>query len=640
MTRRARATPSTTTSWYLPYYLLLVSLFIFGEVPPPVHVEPPAGGSISSGGFGSGRRTRSGLSSVVGFMRGAAGQEQRRPVVAPNRASTMFLAPRPLPRRSRPATPPALLMPRPKPRPRGESRPPALYFQVLRPRYQVARDPPEEEFTFGAPQQEFAKRKKRTAADAVLADGTSGVKQNQNRVQVRKLVCRWFVEQSRKKAAKGRMTRATTTTTTTRRERAREDVRSSSPTKLLSEPELSDGRAAMASRYNSWQLLRLPLCREAMEELSRGGRNVVVGGPRGQGPGSGRGSGGFGGEKSTVAAWRLDAEDTLPPCDGPDRVSALVAVSRDSFDSSSDVAGVLIAHLPAPPRGAAAAGREKATTTPTSNASSSSSIQHHDDFTTVHVVSHDLENELRSSPFPQAYPVVSETINNNTTTTKTKISKKSSSDDAKMTTTTTETTSASDSPPRVSIDDGFYSSYRQYCALQQRAWEIGESSPTFAAYKTIGESFAGRDIFALSVYSGGALTPPKKRVLVLGGQHAREWISPAAVTHAAENLAAAAAALEALRRVEVVFVPIVNPDGYERTYISTPNAPAERFWRKNTRTLEEDDGGSSSSSSCVGVDLNRNWGTAFGDPAGSSSDPCDGSYRGPSAFSELETDAV
>ena len=54
-----------------------------------------------------------------------------------------------------------------------------------------------------------------------------------------------------------------------------------------------------------------------------------------------------------------------------------------------------------------------------------------------------------------------------------------------------------------------------------------------------------------------------------------------AVTHAAEALIAALAAgaedasplsqkaLNALRRVEVVFVPVVNPDGYERTYVST-----------------------------------------------------------------------
>ena len=37
----------------------------------------------------------------------------------------------------------------------------------------------------------------------------------------------------------------------------------------------------------------------------------------------------------------------------------------------------------------------------------------------------------------------------------------------------------------------------------------------------------------------------------------------------------------------------------------TADTPADRFWRKNTRPLLDD-------GSCVGVDLNRNWGVAFG----------------------------
>ena len=37
----------------------------------------------------------------------------------------------------------------------------------------------------------------------------------------------------------------------------------------------------------------------------------------------------------------------------------------------------------------------------------------------------------------------------------------------------------------------------------------------------------------------------------------------------------------------------------------TADKPADRFWRKNTRPLLDD-------GSCVGVDLNRNWGVAFG----------------------------
>ena len=42
-----------------------------------------------------------------------------------------------------------------------------------------------------------------------------------------------------------------------------------------------------------------------------------------------------------------------------------------------------------------------------------------------------------------------------------------------------------------------------------------------------------------------------------------------------------------------------------------------------------------------GVDLQRNYGFQFGvDDIGSSSDPCSDNYRGPSAFSEPETQAI
>jgi hypothetical protein len=126
---------------------------------------------------------------------------------------------------------------------------------------------------------------------------------------------------------------------------------------------------------------------------------------------------------------------------------------------------------------------------------------------------------------------------------------------------------------------------------------------------------------------------------------------------------------------------MVNPDGYERTYVSTNKGPADRFWRKNMRPTSADGGGVSDTDSCSGVDLNRNWvrrcrskmmksklkapgakrlklkydnpvssfafksnlrrynwGTAFGG-VGSSGDPCTDSYRGPAAFSERETQA-
>ncbi len=77
---------------------------------------------------------------------------------------------------------------------------------------------------------------------------------------------------------------------------------------------------------------------------------------------------------------------------------------------------------------------------------------------------------------------------------------------------------------------------------------------------------------------------------------------------------------------EMYFVPIINPDGYLYNEQTAPNGGG--MWRKNRRN----------NGSSYGVDLNRNYGYMWGlDNNGSSPTPSDETYRGPSAFSEPET---
>lgn len=81
-----------------------------------------------------------------------------------------------------------------------------------------------------------------------------------------------------------------------------------------------------------------------------------------------------------------------------------------------------------------------------------------------------------------------------------------------------------------------------------------------------------------------------------------------------------------LENTELYFVPCLNPDGYIYNESTNPNGGG--LWRKNRRN----NGGS------FGVDLNRNYGYAFAhDNIGSSGTPTSDTYRGPSAFSEPET---
>ncbi len=79
---------------------------------------------------------------------------------------------------------------------------------------------------------------------------------------------------------------------------------------------------------------------------------------------------------------------------------------------------------------------------------------------------------------------------------------------------------------------------------------------------------------------------------------------------------------------EIYFVPVVNPDGY--VYNQTTNPNGGGMWRKNRRN----------NSGSYGVDLNRNYDYGWGYNSGSSGTPSSDTYRGPSAGSEPETQAI
>ncbi len=80
---------------------------------------------------------------------------------------------------------------------------------------------------------------------------------------------------------------------------------------------------------------------------------------------------------------------------------------------------------------------------------------------------------------------------------------------------------------------------------------------------------------------------------------------------------------------QLVFVPCVNPDGY--FYNQTTNPSGFGYWRKNR----------SRNQIGYGVDLNRNYGFQWGyNDIGSSNNGESENYRGESAFSEPETQAI
>ena len=115
--------------------------------------------------------------------------------------------------------------------------------------------------------------------------------------------------------------------------------------------------------------------------------------------------------------------------------------------------------------------------------------------------------------------------------------------------------------------------------------------------------------------------------------HAREPQSMASMMYymywLLENYGTNPEATYLVNNREIFFVPVVNPDGY--VYNQTTNPNGGGGWRKNRRNS----GGGN-----YGVDLNRNYDYGWGNNSGSSSDPGSETYRGPSAGSEPETQAI
>ena len=146
----------------------------------------------------------------------------------------------------------------------------------------------------------------------------------------------------------------------------------------------------------------------------------------------------------------------------------------------------------------------------------------------------------------------------------------------------------------------------------------------------IGSSWENRPIYAYRIQQNVERKTPVRTIVILGGTHAREFIAPSVCLYVVNNLLYQIAFTNSLPRslktgdTQIVYIPILNPDGYD--YCFTNN----RLWRKNRRN----NGGGN-----YGVDLNRNYSVGFGG-ANSSNLTTSDVYRGPSAFSEPETNAL
>ncbi|XP_046334840.1 carboxypeptidase B-like [Haliotis rufescens] len=167
-----------------------------------------------------------------------------------------------------------------------------------------------------------------------------------------------------------------------------------------------------------------------------------------------------------------------------------------------------------------------------------------------------------------------------------------------------------------------------------RLSDIDSYTSNFASFSGVSKSYLtrptyeGRNTPYVEITGGSGNN--KKNIFIEAGMHAREWISPASALYFIDRL---------LHRRETdsdanylynnfnwFVVPVSNPDGYEYTHTSY------RYWRKNRRAV-------SGCGNSRGVDLNRNFDSMWGG-SGSSGSCSSDTFRGPSVFSENESQNV
>ncbi|MEO1511721.1 MAG: M14 family metallopeptidase, partial [Planctomycetota bacterium] len=178
--------------------------------------------------------------------------------------------------------------------------------------------------------------------------------------------------------------------------------------------------------------------------------------------------------------------------------------------------------------------------------------------------------------------------------------------------------------------DPYFDDYRRPAEIDAFLDQI--AGAPIAVRSVIGATHESREIDLITL-TGAGDPASKPSLLLTFGCHAREWISVASGNFLLDRLVTAYGSdprvTAALDRVNILLVPVANPDGYSYTHTN------DRLWRKNRRPVMNENGAD------IGVDWNRNFDAGWGEGIESGLVfPQSTAYAGPSAFSELETQAI
>ena len=177
-----------------------------------------------------------------------------------------------------------------------------------------------------------------------------------------------------------------------------------------------------------------------------------------------------------------------------------------------------------------------------------------------------------------------------------------------------------------------YEGYHSYSEITSVTRSIADAHPDIARRFSIGQSYQGRELWAMKISDNVATDESEPEVLFDGGHHADEHMGVEMVLKIMRWLVLGYGTDTRITNIvnsrEVYLVFSMNPDGANYDI----GHGKFHYWRKNRQPTP--------GTGYVGTDLNRNYGYRWGGGGRTSSNPAAITYRGPKAFSAPETRAI
>jgi carboxypeptidase T len=183
-----------------------------------------------------------------------------------------------------------------------------------------------------------------------------------------------------------------------------------------------------------------------------------------------------------------------------------------------------------------------------------------------------------------------------------------------------------------------YTEYHTHAEMVAEIDAAVTAHPGIVSKFSIGQSYEGRDIWAVKISDHVGRDEKEPEVLFEGLHHASEhmavemnlYMMSVLISNYGGSSALGQRVTQIVNSREIFIVFMMNPDGAE--WDISAGTGRLRDWRRNRQPIP--------GTTTIGVDLNRNWGYQWGCCGGSSGKPGTWNYRGPEPWFAPEVRAL